>query len=91
MTAGSSGAPSGGGGTPTPPINWVSLINKLGTLGQQAAQDFTTSAATSAGRARAGNYGTDEWLQDLQLFWDNLAKYAKAGIDAYRDQLPKKP
>ena len=89
MTTASPGTPSGGGGAPTPPINWVSLINELGKIGQQAAKDFTDSAAKSAQHARDGKYGTTEWLQDLQLFWDNLAKYAKAGIDAYRHQLPK--
>jgi hypothetical protein len=81
--------PAGGGPAPAaPPIDWTSLINGLGALAQQAAKDFTDAAATSAQAARDGDYGADEWLQDLESFWDNLAKYAKAGIEVWRTQLP---
>ena len=82
-------APSGGGGAPAAPIDWASLINELGALGQLAAKDFTDSAAKSAEAARHGTYGADEWLQDVELFWDNLAKYAKAGIEVCRTKIPK--
>jgi hypothetical protein len=88
MTDDSTATPPSGSGAPPPPINWVSLISEIGTIGQQAAQEFTTNAAKSADDARKGNYDTDRWLQDVELFWDGLAKYSKAGIEAYRHQLP---
>ncbi len=82
-------APSGGGGAPAAPIDWASLINELGALGQLAAKDFTDSAAKSAEAARHGTYGADEWLQDVELFWDNLAEVRQGRHRGLSDQLPK--
>jgi hypothetical protein len=83
--------PASGGGAPAAPddgIDVASLIKQLGALGQCAAQEFTDSAAKSADAARHGTYNADAWLDDLKLFWDGVAKYAKAGIDVWRNQLP---
>jgi len=82
-------APGGGTAPDAPSIDWASLINELGVLGQYAAQEFTDRASKSAQDARDGKYGADQWLQDVELFWDNLAKYAKAGIEVCRKKLPE--
>jgi hypothetical protein len=84
MTTTPPGTPSGAAAQ----IDWMSLINDFGKIGQKAADAFTQRAAAAAQQARDGTYNTDKWLDDVELFWKNLAEYAKEGIDICR-KLPK--
>jgi hypothetical protein len=80
--------PAGPGSGAAAQIDWMSLINDFGKIGQKAADTFTKRAAAAAQAARDGTYSTEKWLDDVELFWKNLAEYAKEGIDICR-KLPK--
>lgn len=82
MTTASPGPEAGGG--PASSINWASLIDEFGKIGQSAAKGFTARASNAAQRARDGSYGADEWFDDLEAFWRDLADYAVCSIETLR-------
>lgn len=87
MTTESSGPEAGGGSAPSS-INWASLIDEFGKIGQSAAKGFSDRASDAAQKARDGSYGADQWFDDLEAFWQDLAHYAVCGIETLR-RLPR--
>jgi hypothetical protein len=77
------------GSAAAPAIDWGSLIDDFGKLGRDAAEQFSKGASASASAVREGKYGTDDWLQDLEVFWRNLAGFAVEGIEILRKHAPK--
>ncbi len=83
-----SGSQDAGTGTPTG-NRWERLVDDLAECGHDVIERVSERAKRNANLAQKQQYGLDEWLDDVNWFWESVGDVSKKYLESLRD--PSRP
>jgi hypothetical protein len=69
---------------PRPPIDWEAIVGELTKYGRNVVDRVGCGLEASARDAKNGTYTADRLLDDINAFWQELAKDVDLGIKNWK-------
>lgn len=89
-TSGTSGTSSDAEAGAEASLSWSTLVDDWVDFGKELADRFSDKASARSEGIRARSYSADDWVADVDWFWDHVHKDAVRAAQYWRDKIAPK-